>query len=91
MSDIEPGWQRKVEALRETLRTCTHRDKRKRNDSGQLFCGNCGMHLFKDHLYNAIIEWVTDHSKTSEQPPGQVSTEFLALLDDFEYAARENR
>lgn len=92
MSDIEPGWQDKVAALRETLRTCTHQGERRRNSGGQLFCGNCGLHLFKEHLYNALIAWVTDPTKTSEQPPGQVSTEFLSLLDDFEAAVeREKR
>jgi hypothetical protein len=91
MSDIEPGWQAKVTALRETLRACTHQGERLHNVAGQLLCATCGLHLFKEQLYNALIEWVTNPAKTSEQPPGHVSTEFLALLDDFEAAARENR
>lgn len=88
MSDIEAGWQDRVDKRRELLRTCQHRGERLTNRYGQLFCEQCCLHLTSDHVRNLLIDWISNHDKTSAQPEGTIDSEALSLIDDFEFTLR---
>lgn len=86
--DITPGWQERLADLRKLIRECQHKGERPRNKVGIPFCSDCGMHLTSEHLRNLLIEWISNPTKTSAQPPGTIDSEVLGLLDDFEYSIR---
>ena len=46
--DITPGWQHRMDELRQSIRECRHDGKIMRNEEGKLFCEDCGRRLNDD-------------------------------------------